>query len=502
MAPDSQSTDGLVHQITTTNNLEALAHTLRTPGGSGKEVREFILASSLSSGQDPLSVLDLRNNTLGVLYILSARLYVLYSSSNSGIQMPPWATVVEFCETFLPEQARLAPDRVVMLAKGLLRFASDQGHPKLAIPLLHALATRLPNSPSTLTPIHPISLLAALQTKHITPEIIRLLIDYPIDDVYMFSASYPDLTLTPNDNISYHYLGGIILTKAEHYTTAIDYFETALTSPAALGSPPTGVQLEALKKLRLVQCIALGGPQPLPKYASQILTRVFKNTPYYNLINAFPGSPSHSKDRGEGSSSSGNNRLKQLIAKDRDLYTSECNLGLVERLEKEAPKWIVKRLTETYVTLGLAEIGRYVGIEDEGQVRSLVLSMIESKLIVATISDSGIVTFHDAPGTADISPEDMRALLGAVPPDMDLQKISISTLLQTVQSQSAYLAQLDMEIGASKDFISKAIKMGGSGMMGGPGPGFGPAGGFPDEDDFPSAPGSYGFEREDTVMFT
>lgn len=70
MAPDNQSIDGLVQQITASNNIEALGHTLRTPGGSGKDVREFILASPLSSGQDPLSVLDLRNNTLGVLYIL------------------------------------------------------------------------------------------------------------------------------------------------------------------------------------------------------------------------------------------------------------------------------------------------------------------------------------------------------------------------------------------------------------------------------------------------
>ncbi|KAF5389650.1 hypothetical protein D9757_004138 [Collybiopsis confluens] len=497
MAPDSQSIDGLVNQITTTNNLEALAHTLRTPGGSGKDVREFLLASPLSSGQDPLSVLDSRNNTLGVLYILSARLNLLYSTSNSGIQIPPWPAVVQFCESFHPEQARLAPDRMVMLAKVLLRFASDQGHPKLAIPLLTSLATRLPNTLSALTPIHPLLLLTALQTKHTTPQIISLLIDHPIDDVYTFSSTYPDLILTPTDNILYHYLGGIILTKAMHYTTAIDYFEAALTSPVAIGSPPTGLQLEALKKLRLVQCIALGGPQPLPKYTSQVLTRIFKNTPYFNLINAFPGSPSHSKDRGEGS------RLKQLIAKDRDLYESECSLGLVERLAKEAPKWIIKRLTETYVTLGLAEIGKYVGIDNQVQTRALVLSMIESKTIVATISDLDIVTFHDAPGNADISPEDMRVLLGALPADAEFQKVTIPALLEIVQMQSNHLSRLDMDIGANKDFISKAIKMGGgSGIMGAAGPGFGPGGSFPDEDDFPSTPGAYGLEREDTIMFT
>jgi len=241
--------------------------------------------------------------------------------------------------------------------------------------------------------------------------------------------------------------------------------------------------------MRLVQCIAMGGPQPLPKYTSPALLRAFKNSPYHNLVNAFPGSPS----RGEGGSS----RIRQLISKDRDVYASECHLGLVEIMARAAPKWIIKRLTETYVTLGLAEIGKYVGIDDEVLVRSLVLSMIESGTILATIGVSGIVTFHDAPGTADVSPEDIRALLG-VDSDVSLQKLSIPVLLEAVQQQSAFLAQIDMEVGCSKEFISKAVKSSGGGMsMGGAGPGF--AGGFPDEDEYPSAPGAFG---EDTVMFS
>ncbi|KAE9407969.1 hypothetical protein BT96DRAFT_986196 [Gymnopus androsaceus JB14] len=489
MAPDSQSIDGLVQQITTSNNLEALAHTLRSPAGSAKDVREFLLASPLSSGQDPLMVLDLRNNTLGVLYILSARLNLFYTNSGSGVQRPPWGLLAQFCQVFAPNQARMAPERVL----------------KLAIPLLYNLATRLPLTPSTLTPIHPILLLSTLQSKHITPTICQLLIQHPIDDLYMFSSGFSEHSLNANDNMIYHYLAGVILTQAAHYTAALDYYETAITAPTTSNSPPSALQLEALKKLRLVQCIALGGPQPLPKYTSPILLRAFKNSPYHNLINAFPGSPSQSKD----GSSSGNNRLRQLIAKDRDVYAAECHLGLVERLEKEAPKWIVKRLTETYVTLGLSEIGKYIGIDNENQVRSLVLSMIASKTILATISASGIVTFHDAPGTADVSPEDLRALLGGAamgPQDASIQKVTIPALLNAVQTQSAYLAQLDMEVGRSKEFISKAFKMnnggGGSGgmSMGGHGPGFGPGGGFPDDDEFPSAPGMYSMDQ-DTIMF-
>lgn len=70
MAPNdsSQSLDGILTQITISNNVQALSHTLRH--SLPKDARDTILASSLASGQDPLSVLDMKTNTLGVLYIM------------------------------------------------------------------------------------------------------------------------------------------------------------------------------------------------------------------------------------------------------------------------------------------------------------------------------------------------------------------------------------------------------------------------------------------------
>ncbi|GAW08068.1 cop9 signalosome complex subunit 3 [Lentinula edodes] len=207
---------------------------------------------------------------LGVMYILSARLH-MYFNAQSGVQRPLWATVIQFCDNFDPEQVRLAPERMIMLAKSLMRYASDQGNLKLAIPLLYSLVTRLPTTPSILTPNHSILLLITLQTRHITPEICILLVENPIDELFMFTSIYSDDSLSSNDNLFYHYLGGITLTKMGNYTAALDYFETALTAPSTHNSPPAGLQLEALKKLRLVQCIALARPQALPKYTSPVL---------------------------------------------------------------------------------------------------------------------------------------------------------------------------------------------------------------------------------------
>lgn len=67
-SPTILSLDNILTQITTSNNLSALNHTLKH--FASRDVRDTILGSTLSSGQDPLSVLDVGRNTLGVLYIL------------------------------------------------------------------------------------------------------------------------------------------------------------------------------------------------------------------------------------------------------------------------------------------------------------------------------------------------------------------------------------------------------------------------------------------------
>ena len=60
--------DNIFSDIITSNNSIALNHTLRNC--APKDIRDTILASTLSNGQDPLSVLDVTRNTIGILYIL------------------------------------------------------------------------------------------------------------------------------------------------------------------------------------------------------------------------------------------------------------------------------------------------------------------------------------------------------------------------------------------------------------------------------------------------
>ncbi|KAK7438016.1 hypothetical protein VKT23_018185 [Stygiomarasmius scandens] len=568
MASAGISVDDLVQAITSTTNINVLANNLRS--GAHKDVREVLLASALSTGQDPLDILHPSNNTLGVLYILSAR---LNAPTNTGVPPPSWALLTQFCNTFIPEQARLASERMTLLAKGIIRLAASINNAKQSIPLLLTIVRRFPPTPSTLTAIHPLLVYTALQTNHIPAELPAFLIKYPPDNILLTSypenaalssvalCTNPSPDLTSNDNLTYHYLAGIILaltafsssssnsptsssTTTIHSSSlipAMDYLETVVTAPYA---PPTGsqntanihaLQVEALKKLRLLQCIALGGPQPLPKYANQTLNRIFKSTPYNALVNAFPlgktkggiaagssasAAPEPSTQSQQAPLPQTQNSLFSQALKDRGLYTMECNWGLVERVVRHAaPRWALKRLTETYVTLGLGEIARHLPGFFEGSERSveeevtrLVVSMVEEGMIRASISvggeDGGIVTFYDeldeieddddeydvreaGKDALSMKEEQLRVLLGvsvpsSEPTSLDSKpkprrvKIQIQTLLAAVQAQSEQLSALDREFEKSREFLTRASKLE-RGMSGGPMGGGGPF--------FPGAPG-------------
>ena len=60
--------DNIFQQVTTTDSVLNIANYLRNL--CPKDLRETARASSLSSGQDPLMILNVVQNTLAVLYIL------------------------------------------------------------------------------------------------------------------------------------------------------------------------------------------------------------------------------------------------------------------------------------------------------------------------------------------------------------------------------------------------------------------------------------------------
>ncbi|KDQ60436.1 hypothetical protein JAAARDRAFT_32856 [Jaapia argillacea MUCL 33604] len=409
------SLDTLISEITSPTSFPALAHLLKS--FAPKDVRDVILGSTLSGGGDPLDVLDVVSNTLGVLWILSARV-------NAHPQARPRFSYIEqFCATFDVNQARLAPERVTLLARGIVNISHQMGDPKLSLKPLYDLLTRFPPNLSYLTPLHPLFVVASLQSSHLpstqqTP--ITRVLSTPIKEIN--TNLCPDLGY--NDNLVYHYVGGCCWVGSKVWVEAQEFFEIVIGAPA---QAPSAIQMEAAKKLLLVQLIKDGKLSPLPKYTHPHLPRLLKQTPYHLLVKHFP------LQLGE---------LKSVVEKERDVFVADENLGLVLQVLDAAPRWAIQKLTHTYLSLGLGEIAKSVGMEGEvEEVGRILLSMIEKSEINATISIDGTVTFNDSvAGRGGVSKGEM------------------DRALREAQYQAEVLQYLEREVGRSREYLVKAAK--------------------------------------------
>jgi len=135
----------------------------------------------------------------------------------------------------------------------------------------------------------------------------------------------------------------------------------------------------------------------------------------------------------------------------------EKNLGLINQAIERAPRWALKKLIGTYVTLNLTDIARQVKLQSDDQVREMLLNMvrtclhkhslpflglrkqIESSEISARISANGTVIFSDPPPT--------------------FTRSQVDDLLRSVQNQAALLSKLDSDLGKSREYLGKVVKL-------------------------------------------
>ncbi|KAG9094204.1 hypothetical protein FS749_012941 [Ceratobasidium sp. UAMH 11750] len=430
MAPLLESLEQVVQSTQTAISQDPQAHATALRALSKKQGGNLILASLLPVApptpvaddeagaaaeptpapvaNDPLDIVDPSQCTLVVLYILSAR---THPESPTPVH---FQHVVNFCTAFDPAHARLAPERVTMLAKGIYGLAERNQAFQDAIPLLMTLVRRYPPHMGYLTTIHP--LLLAISDVHYT------------------------------DNLQYHYLGGCIYAGLKRFKDAEDFFELTVTAPATVAS---AIQIEAYKKLTLIQLILYGEARNPPRYISGVVTRMYKTqTTYLNLAKNY-----------------GIVNPNELPAGDAETFSRDNNIGLLKQALARIPYWAVHKLTKTYVSLSLAEIGQAIKIADEGTVRGLIQTMISTGEIFATISPSGIVKFEDAPVPVMTGVEGERAL-------------------ELARAHCLKLVELDKQIAKSKSYLTAALRerdhsttdYGGAGYMG-------------DEADYPGALG-------------
>lgn len=119
-----------------------------------------------------------------------------------------------------------------------------------AITPLHNIISRY-QYPHGLTTIHPIFVSACLESRHYSHALPTLRQPITYTPTHFTPLSY-------TDNLTYHYAGGMIFGALKQWKEAEDFFESIICAPGNGPGAVSAVQVEAAKKLILIQLISKG----------------------------------------------------------------------------------------------------------------------------------------------------------------------------------------------------------------------------------------------------
>lgn len=356
-----------------------------------------------------LTQLDPAKHSLGYLYVLDA-----YSSSSIPREQAEgfMLTASNFINSCSTEQIRIAPEKFIVLCRRLKEQAMQLQVPIQAIIPLRTAVRKLQPSPEHLTPLHPDLLLVCLLAK-----CYKAALSILEEDIFEIDI--------PKDFLLYCYYGGMIFIGLKRFNKALEFFQHAITAPAAT---LTAITVEAYKKFVLVSLIQTGQVPAFPKYTPAVVQRNLKSCtqPYIDLANNY--------------SSGKISVLEACVNTNTEKFKNDSNLGLVKQVLSSLYKRNIQRLTQTYLTLSLQDIASTVQLETAKQAELHVLQMIQDGEIFATINQKdGMVSFNE-------DPEQYKTCQ---------MTEYIDTAIRRIMALSKKLTTVDEQISCDHSYLSK-----------------------------------------------
>ncbi len=331
------------------------------------------------------------------------------------------------------KQVSVEPKSVSVVCKQLvshLEKAKSQQHSLLAVRPLKAMLGKMsaPGKPPHMTVVHrPFAQVCILAKcyKEATAMLDSQIIDLPADRA----------GLDPYDIVVYSYYGAMIHIGMKRYLDALTYLRMAFT--ASVGGP-TSCLVEAYKKYILVSLIAHGSVVDLPKWSGRMQQQLLPHvTAYTELKDAFLKSSD-----AKGSTAEDASQFAAKVEEHAEVFTKDSNLGLVKQTVPAAKRRSIKRLTQTYLTLSLADIAAKTGVQPD-KAEATILDMIDKGEVYASINQrDGMVSFLDSPERYD-SAESVDALHAKIEESFGMSKVvrdlseHISTQAEFIKKQSA-----------------------------------------------------------------
>lgn len=339
-----------------------------------------LLAKNVSSLDTIMETLDIQEHSLGMLYILCAKISCFPQSSSAE----DFDLLLMQCDVFVSqcrkEQIQYSSGNFAQICHSLTNELCKRGFAIRGIKIISQAIEKIQETPSQLTSIHADLCQLCLAAKCVKPALKYL--DIEITDIAKENNLFES-----KHYLSYYYYGGMVYTACKNYKRALFFFEQALACPATTLSL---IMVEAFKKHALVSLIQYGKVLPLPKYTSHIVSRGIKPlcTPYNELVVAYS---THSAAD-----------VISRINWNRQAYVQDENLGLVQLVLASLYKHNIQMLTKTFITLSLSDMASRAQLSSPQEAENYLRNMIDDGEIFAIINQKdGMVSFYDDPEKYD-----------------------------------------------------------------------------------------------------
>jgi len=384
--------------------------------------QEEMMIQQLPQLDEVLPALRPMEHSLGMVFILKAKAAAVPLSNLQAVH-----TFLQQCRRLLlegdPVQVQMVPSHFATVCAKFSNAAVAIAAPAAALrPLQHAAQVLQP-SPAHFTPVHTEVLRVALLARHY-PAAVRLL-----DASDLLEVAKDKTGVAPRDLLLYHYYAGLACCGLHRFSDAVRYLTLCYSAPTHVVH---AAMVEAYKKCVLASLLATGEQPAQPKYTALPIQRYIKTgvPAYSELAEAFA---THSPAE-----------LRSAITKHEATFARDRNLGLARQCVGALVRRSIRRLTQAYLTLSLADIAAVAQLESPAEAEGHVVAMVAAGDISATIDEpQGMVHFSESADAFD-SPSAVAAMEASIN-----GAIGVATKLQAMHAQlctdSQYLSRVMRE---------------------------------------------------------
>lgn len=313
----------------------------------------------------PLDVLETIRPNLHPVNDYAAYVAVLHASlaaaKPSSVQTPILLSAyARFALDTRPQLAKILPSRWCGAGRHAARLAVEGENTQRCLSLINPLrvaSEKCAPSNDHLVPLHVDFLAVCIHSK-----------------MYDFAARFirrrrlqinvEATALEASDVVLIFYYSGVVFIAMKEFRVALDNFRIALAVPVNTSGRVNELILSVYKKYVLMNILVHGcSPTQGLKFCTYNSNRLRNAaTEYVELGSAYNKRKL--------------NELQDIEELNRLQFEKDGNLGLVKQVIKSLPKLIIKRLTDSFVTMRIEDVAVRAGLKNRKEAEKLLLEMV------------------------------------------------------------------------------------------------------------------------------